>query len=107
MSDSDYDFLTLQKAEDGNHKMVASFYNKYTGKIKHIKFGAKGYKDYLYYVRYNGKEVADIHKANYINRHQTRESWQNPLTAGTLSKYLLWNKTSLKASLDDYLKVFF
>ena len=102
-----YEYLTIQPAEDGIHKYVASFYNIHSGSIKHVNFGAVGYKDYPSYVLQNGKEIADIKKANYINRHQARERWDDPITKGALAKYILWNKTSLKASLKDYLKTFF
>lgn len=102
-----YEYLTIQPAEDGDHKYVASFYNIHSGVIKHVKFGAAGYKDYIYYAYHNGKEIADIHKASYVNRHQARENWDNPISKGALAKYILWNKTSLKASIKDYLKTFF
>jgi hypothetical protein len=102
-----YEYLTIQPAEDSRHKYVASFYNIHSGVIKHVKFGAAGYKDYPTYVLQSGKEIADIHKASYINRHQAREDWSNPISKGALSKYILWNKPSLKASLKDYLKTFF
>ena len=34
-----YEYLTIQPAEDGEHKYVASFYNIHSGVIKHVKFG--------------------------------------------------------------------
>ena len=31
-----------------------------------------------------------------------RKDWKDPTTAGALSRWILWNKPSLKASFDDY-----
>ena len=39
-------------------------------------------------------------------RHKVRENWNDPMTAGALSKHILWNKTSLEASIKDYKKRF-
>ena len=46
-----YEYLTIQPAEDVIHKYVASFYNIHSSVIKHVKFGAAGYKDYIYYLK--------------------------------------------------------
>jgi len=37
-----------------------------------------------------------------MNRHKARENWQNPMSAGSLSRYILWNKPTLRASIADY-----
>jgi len=42
----------------------------------------------------------------YSMRHKSRENWKDPTTPGALSKYILWNKPSLKASISDYKKRF-
>ncbi len=70
------------------------------GKHKVINFGAKGMEDYT-----------TLHKDNkrkelYLERHREREDWNNPLTAGFWSRWLLWNKKSLNASLSDVRKRF-
>ena len=41
-------------------------------------------------------------KERYLKRHQAREDWNNPLTAGALSRWILWNKETLKASIEDF-----
>jgi hypothetical protein len=41
-------------------------------------------------------------KQNYIDRHCKNEYWNNPITAGALSRWILWNKTSLSESIEDY-----
>lgn len=53
-----------------------------------IHFGAAGMSDYT-------KNKDPERKANYIARHEAREDWSDPLTAGYWSRYVLWNKPSL------------
>lgn len=40
-------------------------------------------------------------KARYIARHQAHEHWEDPRSAGFWSRWLLWNKPSLRASAQD------
>ena len=61
---------------------------------KTVHFGAKGYSDYT------------IHKDKkrmfrYTKRHEKREDWNDPKTAGFWSKHILWNKPSLYQSIKD------
>ena len=41
-------------------------------------------------------------KERYLKRHMKNEDWNNPLTAGALSRWILWNKPTLKASIEDF-----
>jgi len=41
-----------------------------------------------------------------MTRHRKRENWNNYMSAGSLSRYILWNKPTLKASIADYKKKF-
>ncbi len=61
-----------------------------------VKFGANGYSDMT------------IHKSperqrRYIQRHKRNENWSKNgiCTPGWWSRYLLWNKPSLKQSIQD------
>ena len=74
---------------------------KYMIKIgdKRIKFGASGYSDYTIH-----KDKA--RRNRYIARHQARENWQDPYTAGFYSRWLLWNKPTLQESIEDVKKRF-
>ena len=58
-----------------------------------IHFGAKGYEDFTTH-----KDTK--RNANYMARH-SNENWNDPMTAGFWARWLLWNKPSLKASVDD------
>jgi hypothetical protein len=67
------------------------------GKVVH--FGAKGYSDYTIHKNEERKRL-------YILRHKKNEDWNNPFTAGSLSRFVLWNLPSLKESIADYKKRF-
>lgn len=87
-------YTQLLKATNGKNKYTMIFYDHFRKKIKTINFGAKGYEDFTTH--------GDIQrKMSYISRH-SNEDWTEPMKAGTLSKYLLWNKTSLSASYKDF-----
>lgn len=66
---------------------------------KTVHFGSEG-----------GSTFIDHHdeakKAAYLKRHAVNENWNDPYTAGSLSRWLLWNKETLAASHNDYMKRF-
>ena len=66
---------------------------------KNINFGDSAYQDYT--------QTNDLHrKEMYLDRHKTRENWDDPLTAGFWSRWLLWNKKSISKSVKDIKKRF-
>jgi hypothetical protein len=66
---------------------------------KTISFGAAGMSDFTHH-----KDVE--RKQKYINRHKKNEDWNDAKTAGFYAKHVLWNKTSLQASVSDINKKF-
>lgn len=76
---------------------------KYTVKIdnKTISFGARGYSDYT-------KHKDSQRKQRYINRHKVRENWTKSgiTTPGFWSRWILWNKPTLKESIENTEKRF-
>jgi hypothetical protein len=90
--------VIIKKSPNKGKKMVAIFYED-KKKIKTIHFGAEGMSDYT-------KHRDDERKKRYLNRHKKRENWNNPMSAGSLSRYILWNKPTLKASIADYKRRF-
>jgi len=83
------------RASDGKHKYVAVFDNPY----QEVPFGALGYDDFTL--------TNDLkQKRAYLNRHRKRENWNDPRTPGALSRWILWNKPTLKASIEDYIRRF-
>ena len=65
------------------------------GETKTLHFGAKGMSDYTIHKDANRKE-------RYLARHKKNENWNVPDTPGSLSRWILWNKTSFKESVKDY-----
>ena len=65
------------------------------GKPFEVSFGARGYEDYTIHGDY-GK------KMSYLVRHAHKEDWENPTTLGALSRWILWNKPSMRASIADF-----
>jgi hypothetical protein len=65
----------------------------------HTDFGATGYEDYTQH-----KDAA--RKERYLERHRRNENWSDYKSAGALSRWILWNKPSLRASLADYKRRF-
>lgn len=95
-----YKFITLKKADDNKHKYIVTLLNNKTGREINIKFGAYGMSDYTIHKDNKRKE-------NYIARHEVRENWTDPLTAGFWSRWILWNKPTISASLKDTINRFF
>lgn len=58
-------------------------------------FGAKGMSDFT-------KNKDEERKDRYIKRHEPNENWSDPKSAGALARFVLWNKPTLTASIQDY-----
>jgi hypothetical protein len=101
-----YYFKSFKSSDDGIHKYEITFENDENKRTKTIKFGAKDYNDYTIYYKEDGKKKADEMKDAYIARHKVNEKFDNPYTAGALSRWILWNKPTVKESLVDYIKRF-
>lgn len=82
--------VVLEKATDGVHKYQVTL----DGKT--VKFGALGYKDFT-------KTGDEARKELYLNRHRSREDWSyaGRYSPGFWSRWILWNKRSVSASLAD------
>ena len=103
----DYKLLSIKTANDKKHKYVASFLNMKTNRKKNIKFGAYGMSDFTIYSKTLKEEDANQHKILYLRRHQGMgEDWNNPLTAGALSRWILWNNPLIEDSIKDFIKKF-
>tara|TARA_R110000772_G_scaffold214166_1_gene324743 strand:- start:698 stop:1021 length:324 start_codon:yes stop_codon:yes gene_type:complete len=93
-----------------NKKYVAIF--KLTdGSEKKVHFGQKGARDYTrisdrkssFYIK--DKTEREKVKAAYISRH-SKEKWTSPDTAGSLSRYILWELPTMAASIKAFKKRF-
>ncbi len=83
-----------------NKRLKAIFYDSDGKKIKTTNFGQKGGKTYLEH------EDKDI-RSKWLARHRVREDWTSPMTAGALSRWILWgDSSSLNTNINKYIKMF-
>ena len=90
--------VVIKKSTKPEKKMMAIFTLE-NGKNKTVHFGASGMSDYTIH-------KDDERKKRYLERHRKNENWSAPMTAGALSRWILWNKKSKVASISDYKKKF-
>jgi len=90
--------VIIKKSTNSAKKYMAVFYED-KKKIKTTHFGAAGMSDYT-------KHKTKSRKKRYMNRHRSRENWNDPMSAGALSRWILWNKPTLRESIKDYKKKF-
>ena len=92
-------YVSIGKSTRQGKKMVAVFYDEAKKKIKTTHFGASGYEDYTTHGEMQ-------RKMNYIARHKDREDWNDYMSSGSLSRWILWNKPTLSESIKDYMNKF-
>lgn len=92
-------YVDIKKSTNKEKKLMAIFYNNEKQKIKTTHFGASGYSDFT-------QHKDEERKQRYLERHKKNEDWDDYTSAGSLSRYILWNKPTLKASIEDYKKRF-
>ena len=63
--------------------------------VKTTHFGAAGMSDYT-------KHKNKSRRRRYLSRHRDKENWDNYMSAGSLSRYILWNKPTLDASIKAF-----
>ena len=79
--------------------MVAIFYDEAKKKLKTTHFGAVGYNDFTI--------TGDLQaKMNYLQRHKKNENWNDYMSPGACSYWILWNKPTLSGSIEDYMHLF-
>ena len=92
--------VAFYNSDKPDKRFQAIFFDE-DGKRKTIHFGQKDPKRGTYI----DHQDDDIKKA-YIARHKVNEDWLNPMTAGSLSRFILWNKPTLRESIIDFRKRF-
>ena len=82
--------ITIQKSSNAGKKYMAKIGEKT------VHFGAKGYEDFT---THNDEK----RKANYLSRHKSSENWtlSGVDTAGFWARWILWNESSITASIQD------
>jgi hypothetical protein len=90
---------TIRKSHNKLKKWDAVFV-KPDGSTITTPFGQKGYSDFTKH-----KDVT--RRKRYLDRHSGMgEHWNDPTTPGALSRWVLWNKPTLRGSISDFKKRF-
>jgi len=83
--------MKLTRARDGKHKWVAEFKDG-----TKTKFGAVGMDDYT--IKHDTAQ-----RDRYLARHRSTENWNDPKSAGALSRWILWgDSTSVHANMRTF-----
>ena len=94
-----YKLISIKPSSRDTKKKMAIFEHRETKRRKTVHFGQAGASDFT-------KHKDNERKQRYLNRHKKRENWNNPMTAGALSRWILWNKPTLTASVSDFKRRF-
>ena len=96
-----YDKVVIKKSTNPKKKMMAVFSDssRPNSRTKTTHFGSSGYDDYT-------KTKDKEQKQRYLSRHRRNENWNDPLTAGSLSRWILWDLPSKQDSIRAYKKRF-
>jgi len=89
--------INIKPSDKPNKKYMALFEDKHEFRI--VYFGASGYTDYT-------TNHDDEKKRLNLLRHRKNENWNNPMTSGALSRWILWNKPTLNESISDFKRRF-
>ena len=92
-------FVQLTKSQIEGKKYTAIFYDNERKKIKTTHFGSADMSDF-------SKNKNEERKQRYLDRHRANENWNDYMSAGSLSRWILWNKPTISASYNDYIKRF-
>jgi hypothetical protein len=94
--------ISIKKSPKKDKKYVASFCKN--GRVKQTHFGAKGYQNYGGVGK--DRHLSKERKKRYIQRHKSRENWNDPTSAGALSRYVLWDKPSFREGVASFKRRF-
>ena len=82
------------KNNNKDDKKIDAVIQKENGRTKTISFGSAGMSDYTIH-----KDTE--RKQRYLDRHMKNEDWNDYESAGFYATRLLWNKPSLRESIND------
>ena len=87
--------VVIKKSDKAGKKLMATF-TRENGRKKTIHFGSAGMDDYTI-----TKDKAQ--RKRYLDRHRKNENWNNPESAGALSRWILWgNSTSRQENIRSF-----
>lgn len=91
--------IKIEKSKNTTKKWTATFHEPRTDDYIHVHFGSAGMSDFTIHKDPDRKD-------RYIARHKKNEDWNNPLTAGALSRYILWEYPDMKMAIKEFKKRF-
>ena len=91
--------VKITKSTNPKKKLMAIFSDDTGKKIKTTHFGAAGMSDFP--THKDGER-----KKRYLQRHQKNENWSDYKSAGSLSRYILWDKPTRAGSISAYKRRF-
>jgi len=106
--------IKITKSKNPKKKFTALFKLE-DDKFKSVSFGARGMRDFTLISNPDSKfyiedeKSRNLVKKNYIKRHTKdlkTEDNKKGIGAGALSMFVLWNKSSMSASIKDYKRRF-
>ena len=88
------------KASTKPEKKLMAVFTRDNARTKTIHFGQKSADDYT-------KTKDKAQRKRYLDRHRKNENWNNPESAGALSRWILWGpSTSRRENIVSYKKRF-
>ena len=81
--------IIIKRSSKPDKKYMAIIDDKKT-----VHFGQAGASDMT-------QHKSEERKNRYIDRHSKRENWNDPMTAGFFSRWILWNKPTITESIRD------
>jgi len=98
--------VEIKKSDRDGKKLMAIFTEEDGMTTKTVHFGMTGYEDYISYYK-QSPQLARQKKYAYLARHQLNsENWNDYETAGSLARYILWNRSTLETSINDFRRKF-
>lgn len=94
---------SVERSTRPSKKLMATFVDG--SRLKTVHFGARGYGDFTLY-HAASPALARAKKSHYLARHGRQERWTDPTTPATLSRYILWDKPTVAASVAAFKRRF-
>lgn len=104
--------VIIKLSDRVDKRYMAVFYDKdkkvgtSDDRMKKVKTTHFGYKDKDGYGNTYIDHKNDDKKNAYIARHKVNEDFNDYMSAGSLSRYILWNHKTLRESISDYKRRF-
>lgn len=90
--------VSFQLSSRRDKKLAATFLLD-SGSTRTVHFGQRGAQDFTTHQDRDRKR-------RYLARHAPREDWGDPLTAGALSRWILWEKPSRPVAIAAFKRRF-